>query len=102
MDRVTVPALDDVMKHPISVLDDGFVRLVDYMGNDAAVVQAARVVWRWNESGERRRQYHSLPDASSTHDFIRDGRNQTARTCADGCLATPEPLMSTSTRPAIP
>ncbi len=28
---------------PIKCLDDGFVRLVDYMGSDAAIVQAARV-----------------------------------------------------------
>jgi thymidylate synthase (FAD) len=28
---------------PIPVLDHGFVRLVDYMGDDAAIVQAARV-----------------------------------------------------------
>src|SRR5574340_1193713 len=28
---------------PIKVLNDGFVRLVDYMGCDSAIVQAARV-----------------------------------------------------------
>ena len=28
---------------PFPVLDDGFVRLIDYMGSDAAIVQAARV-----------------------------------------------------------
>src|SRR5215510_1659491 len=41
--RPSVPALDTILGQPFRVLDDGFVRVVDYMGNDAAVVQAARV-----------------------------------------------------------
>ena len=41
--RATVPALEEFLFVPISVLDHGFVRVVDYMGDDAAVVQAARV-----------------------------------------------------------
>ncbi len=41
--RPTVAALEERMHTPIPVLDHGFVRLVDYMGDDAAVVQAARV-----------------------------------------------------------
>lgn len=41
--RVTVEALDNVLYEPIPVLDHGFVRVIDYMGNDAAIVQAARV-----------------------------------------------------------
>lgn len=42
--RVTVPELEKVLYEPISVLDEhGFVRVVDYMGDDAAIVQAARV-----------------------------------------------------------
>ena len=41
--RPIVPALDAILGEPIRVLDDGFVRVVDYMGDDAAVVQAARV-----------------------------------------------------------
>jgi thymidylate synthase (FAD) len=28
---------------PLTVLDDGFIRLIDYMGDDSSVVQAARV-----------------------------------------------------------
>ena len=38
--RPSVPALDTILGQPFRVLDDGFVRLLDYMGNDAAVVQA--------------------------------------------------------------
>jgi thymidylate synthase (FAD) len=41
--RTSVPTLDEIMGKPFHVLDDGFVRLIDYMGDDAAVVQAARV-----------------------------------------------------------
>lgn len=41
--RVTVPALEDMLYQAIPLLDHGFVRVVDYMGDDAAVVQAARV-----------------------------------------------------------
>jgi thymidylate synthase (FAD) len=41
--RPVVPALDAMLGEPIRVLDDGFVRVVDYMGDDAAIVQAARV-----------------------------------------------------------
>ncbi len=41
--RATVPALEAMLYTAIPVLDHGFVRVVDYMGDDAAVVQAARV-----------------------------------------------------------
>ncbi len=41
--RPTVPALEELLFHPLPVLDHGFVRVVDYMGDDGAVVQAARV-----------------------------------------------------------
>ena len=41
--RPTVPALEARLFTPVPVLDHGFVRLVDYMGDDAAIVQAARV-----------------------------------------------------------
>lgn len=41
--RPTVAALEEILGRPIPVLDHGFVRVIDYMGDDAAVVQAARV-----------------------------------------------------------
>ena len=41
--RATVPALEEILYQPAPVLDHGFVRVIDYMGDDAAVVQAARV-----------------------------------------------------------
>ncbi len=41
--RPAVSAVDAILGVPIRVLDHGFVRLVDYMGDDNAIVQAARV-----------------------------------------------------------
>jgi thymidylate synthase (FAD) len=41
--RPSVAALEEILHRPIEVLDHGFVRVVDYMGDDAAIVQAARV-----------------------------------------------------------
>jgi thymidylate synthase (FAD) len=41
--RATVSALEEILYQSLPVLDHGFVRVIDYMGDDAAVVQAARV-----------------------------------------------------------
>jgi thymidylate synthase (FAD) len=41
--RVSVPQLDGILGKPFPILNDGFVRLVDYMGGDESIVQAARV-----------------------------------------------------------
>lgn len=41
--RATVPAMEDILYNAFPVLDHGFVRVVDYMGDDSAIVQAARV-----------------------------------------------------------
>src|SRR5271169_4849144 len=41
--RATVPALEEMLYEPVPVLDHGFIRVVDYMGDDEAIVQAARV-----------------------------------------------------------
>ena len=38
-----MPALEEILYQALPVLDHGFVRVIDYMGDDAAVVQAARV-----------------------------------------------------------
>ena len=43
LDRPCVEALDEILGHPFPVLDQGLIRVVDYMGDDAAIVQAARV-----------------------------------------------------------
>ena len=41
--RVTSPELENILYEAIPVLDHGFVRVVDYMGDDSSIVQAARV-----------------------------------------------------------
>ena len=41
--RVIAPALEEILYKPIPVLDHGFIRVVDYMGDDSSIVQAARV-----------------------------------------------------------
>ena len=43
MERPHVAALDAILGRPFRMLDDGFVRVVDYMGSDESIVQAARV-----------------------------------------------------------
>ncbi len=41
--RATVKKLEKVLYKSYKVLDHGFVRLIDYMGDDSSIVQAARV-----------------------------------------------------------
>jgi thymidylate synthase (FAD) len=41
--RAVVPALEEILYEALPVLDQGFVRVIDYMGDDVAIVQAARV-----------------------------------------------------------
>lgn len=41
--RVISSGLESILYNTISVLDHGFIRVIDYMGNDNAIVQAARV-----------------------------------------------------------
>lgn len=52
-ERSSVPALDEVLGRRFPVLDDGFVRVIDYMGDDRAIVQAARVSY-----GAGTKRYH--------------------------------------------
>ena len=41
--RAVSPGLEAILYQPLPVLDHGFVRVIDYMGDDPAIVQAARV-----------------------------------------------------------
>lgn len=43
LERPRVQALDEILGRQFKVQDDGFVRVVDYLGSDASIVQAARV-----------------------------------------------------------
>ena len=68
--RATVPAMEERLYRATPVLDHGLIRVVDYMGDDAAVVQAARVSYGrgtrsvQNDEGLIRylmRHWHSTP-----------------------------------------
>ncbi len=41
--RVTAPELEKILYEALPVLDYGFVRVIDYMGDDTSIVQSARV-----------------------------------------------------------
>ena len=41
--RVTVAELENILYEAIPILDHGFIRVIDYMGDDTSIVQAARV-----------------------------------------------------------
>ncbi len=41
--RVTAPELEVILYEALPILDHGFIRVIDYMGNDNSIVQAARV-----------------------------------------------------------
>ena len=41
--RVTSSSLESILYKPFKVLDSGFIRVIDYMGDDSAIVQSARV-----------------------------------------------------------
>ncbi|MBI5476165.1 MAG: FAD-dependent thymidylate synthase [Ignavibacteriales bacterium] len=43
IDKIKIDALEEILGKKFPVLDDGFVRVVDYMGGDESIVQAARV-----------------------------------------------------------
>ena len=56
--RATVPALEEILYQAIPVLDHGFIRVIDYMGDDSAIVQAARV--SYGRGTRRVREDHGL------------------------------------------
>ena len=41
--RVTVPTLENILYEAMPALDHGFIRVIDYMGDDTSIVQSARV-----------------------------------------------------------
>jgi len=68
--RATVPAMESRLYEKSAVLDHGFVRVIDYMGDDDAITQAARVSYGrgtkavQNDEGLIRylmRHWHSTP-----------------------------------------
>ena len=70
LERPVVSSLDEILGVPFKVLDDGFVRVVDYMGSDDSIVQAARVSYGKGTKKVREdeglirylmRHYHTTP-----------------------------------------
>ena len=68
--RAVAPGLEARLYEAIPVLDHGFVRAIDYMGDDAAIVQAARVSYGRGTKAARSdeglirylmRHWHSTP-----------------------------------------
>ncbi len=68
--RTSVAALEEILLESRAVLDYGFVRVVDYMGDDKAIVQAARVSYGRGSKRKRRdrglirylmRNWHTTP-----------------------------------------
>ena len=41
--RVTAPELEEILYEALPALDHGFIRVIDYMGDDSSIVQSARV-----------------------------------------------------------
>ncbi len=60
MARITVPEAEALLDEVFPVLDHGFVRLVDYLGGDARIVQAARV--SYGEGTKTMREDRALID----------------------------------------
>ena len=74
------------------MLDHGFVRVVDYMGDDGAIVQAARVSYgRGTRRVSEDKGPHQLSDAPPPHDPVRDVRDQVPRQIADLCRPAVDP-----------
>jgi thymidylate synthase (FAD) len=66
MAHITVPEAEKLLDQEIKVLDHGFVRLVDYMGGDARIVQTARV--SYGEGTKTIRQDAGLIDYLLRHE----------------------------------
>ncbi|GBD91880.1 thymidylate synthase ThyX [bacterium BMS3Abin04] len=58
IETTRVKELDEILGKPFKVLDDGFIRVVDYMGSDSSVVQAARV--SYGKGTKKKRQDRGL------------------------------------------
>ena len=66
--RATVPALEEHLYEPTPCLDRGFVRVVDYMGDDAAVVAGgARFLRQGHQKAAPGPGFDPLPDAPQAH-----------------------------------
>ena len=53
MAHIVIPAADELLDQDLPVLDHGFVKLVDYLGGDNRIVEAARVSYAGGTKGFR-------------------------------------------------
>ncbi len=69
--RATVPALEAILYKPFKVLDHGFIRVLDYMGNEESITQAARVSYGkgTRHTSENQKLIHYLMKHSHTTPF---------------------------------
>ena len=82
--RAMVPALEEILYEPLPVLDQGFIRVIDYMGDDAAIVQAARVSYgRGTKQISNDRGLINYLIRHRHTSAVRDVRNQAAHQAAD-------------------
>jgi len=58
IESTRIKEMDEMLGKPFKVLDDGFIRVVDYMGSDSSVVQAARV--SYGKGTKKKRQDRGL------------------------------------------
>ena len=90
--RATVPALEEILYEPMPVLDHGFVRVIDYMGDDGGDrAGGPRLLWPRHAQGQRGSRPDQLSDAAPPHDAVRDVRDQVPRQAADLCGAAVDP-----------
>ncbi len=90
--RATAPGMEAHLYTAHQVLDHGFVRVIDYMGDDAAICQAARVSYgKGTKSVHQRRGADPLPDAALALDAVRDVRGEAAREAAGVRRAAVDP-----------
>jgi len=66
LERPIVPELDALLGNPFKVLNDGFIRVIDYFGNESSIVQAARV--SYGKGTKQRHQDRGLIRYLMRHD----------------------------------
>lgn len=72
--RAESPYINGILGKEIEVLDKGFIRVIDYMGNDSAVVQAARISY-----GEGTKKVSD--DQGLIHYLMRNGHTSPFEMC---------------------
>lgn len=80
--RASVKALDDILGNPFPILDNGFIRVIDYMGDDSSIVQAARVSYGKGTKSSRE-------DNGLIRYLMRNGHTSPFEMCLGGDVRVP-------------